>query len=121
MEAGILACGSSSLRRGDGPGWRPHGISAAWKRRCRCAAILSVCALALLLGAGQDAPRRILAIDATNVVHPITVEMITHGLEQAKQQEAVAVFIRLDVRGGMLDSARQIVEKIVASPVPVVT
>jgi len=82
---------------------------------------LSVCALALLCSGAAHAQPRVLAIDVTNVVHPITVEMIAHGLEQAKQQNAAAVLIRLDTRGGMLDSARQIVQNLVTSPPPVIT
>ncbi|HTS27447.1 MAG TPA: NfeD family protein [Bryobacteraceae bacterium] len=77
--------------------------------------------MTLLCSPVLDAQPRILAIDVTNVVHPITVEMIAHGLEKAKQQNVAAVLLRLDIRGGMLDSARQIVEQVAASPVPVVT
>ncbi|HUI79278.1 MAG TPA: NfeD family protein [Bryobacteraceae bacterium] len=63
----------------------------------------------------------VVAVDVVGVVHPITVEIIDRALHQANQQNAAAVLIRLNTAGGMPDSARQIIEKILASPVPVVT
>lgn len=80
-----------------------------------------IIALLGILNAGSYTPPPVLAVDVRGVVHPITVEMITRALNQARQQNAAAVLIRLNTPGGMLDAARQIVEKIVASPVPVVT
>jgi membrane-bound serine protease (ClpP class) len=79
--------------------------------------------LALVKGltAGTYVPPQIIAVDVNGVVHPITVEIIAHALGQAKQQNAALVLVRINTPGGMLDAAREIVEKIVASPVPVVT
>lgn len=55
------------------------------------------------------------------VVHPITVEIISRALEQARQAGAEMVLIRLNTPGGLSEATRQINEKIVASPIPVVT
>lgn len=78
-------------------------------------------ALVKSLTAGTYAPPRILAVDINGVVHPITVEMIAHALDRAKHQNAALVLVRINSPGGMLDTAREIVEKVAASPVPVVT
>jgi membrane-bound serine protease (ClpP class) len=85
---------------------------------CRPVAIL------VLLGLGGVVPREehpVLAVDVVGVVHPITVEIIDRALNQAKQQNAAAILIRLNTAGGMPDAARQILEKILSSPIPVVT
>ena len=85
---------------------------------CRPIAIL------VLFGLGGVAPREehpVLAVDVVGVVHPITVEIIDRALNQAKQQNAAAILIRLNTAGGMPDAARQILEKILSSPIPVVT
>jgi len=85
---------------------------------CRPIAIL------VLLGLSGLAPREqrpVLAVDVVGVIHPITVEIIDRAFDQAKQQNAAAILIRLNTAGGMPDAARQIVEKILASPIPVVT
>lgn len=62
-----------------------------------------------------------IAINVDNVIHPITVEILDHGIEQAKRERADLLLIRLNTPGGLLDATRQMIEKIVASPVPVVT
>ncbi|HWR51832.1 MAG TPA: nodulation protein NfeD [Bryobacteraceae bacterium] len=64
---------------------------------------------------------RVITIDVDGVVHPITVEMIGHAIDQARAEKAAALLIRLNTPGGLAESTRQITEKIVASPVPVVT
>jgi membrane-bound serine protease (ClpP class) len=67
------------------------------------------------------ADSRVIAVSVDNVVHPITVEMLTHAIDQAKSERADLLLIRLNTPGGMLDATRQAIQKIVASPVPVVT
>ncbi len=62
-----------------------------------------------------------MAVTLDGVVHPITVEIITHALAQAEREGAAAVLIRLDTPGGLLESTREITQLIVASPVPVIT
>ncbi|MBI3681567.1 MAG: nodulation protein NfeD [Acidobacteria bacterium] len=64
---------------------------------------------------------KIIAVSVDSAVHPITAEIITHGIEQAQRERAVALLIRLNTPGGLLEATRQTVEKIIASPVPVVT
>ncbi len=64
---------------------------------------------------------RVLQIDVEHVIHPLTVEIITQGLEQAKQENAAAVVIRLNTPGGLLNATEKIIQQIVASPVPVIT
>ena len=63
----------------------------------------------------------VLQIDVEHVIHPLTVEIITQGLEQAEQENAAAVVIRLNTPGGLLNATEKIIQQIVASPVPVIT
>jgi len=74
----------------------------------------------MLAGLGQ-AESRVIGVDVDGVIHPITVAVISHALDQAAADHAVIVLIRLNTPGGMLDATRECIEKIVASPVPVVT
>jgi membrane-bound serine protease (ClpP class) len=98
-----------------------HASEISEREGVRMWRLFSILALLQSLNAGSEPPRRIVAVDITGVVHPITVEMIAHTLNQARQQNAALVLVRINTPGGMLDAAREIVEKIVASPVPVVT
>ncbi len=67
------------------------------------------------------AANRVIAVDIDGVVHPITAQVVGRAIAQAKDQKAEAVLIRLNTPGGLADATRQITEKIVASPVPVIT
>lgn len=84
-------------------------------------ATLRICALCLLLGGILPAAPRVLAVDLDGIIHPITVEIVSRALEQAKNENAELVILRLNTPGGLMDAMRQTIEKIVASPVPVVT
>ncbi len=80
-------------------------------------------ALALTLAAAQAVPGgpKVEAVNVDGVVHPITVEIISRAIEEAKREGAQIVLIRLNTPGGLSEATREIIEKIVASPVPVVT
>ncbi len=80
--------------------------------------------LALLAASAASLPGaapRVLAVDVDGVVHPVTAEILSRAIEQAKQENAAVLIVRLNTPGGLMDAMRQCIEKIVASPVPVVT
>jgi membrane-bound serine protease (ClpP class) len=77
--------------------------------------------LALVAAPTFGAPPSVVSVDIDGVVHPITVDIVSHALEQARREGAEIVLIRLNTPGGLLEATRQIIEKIVASTVPVVT
>ena len=62
-----------------------------------------------------------IAVDIDAIVHPITVEIVGRAIEQARQENAALVLVRIDTPGGLMDAMREIIQEIVASPVPVVT
>ena len=78
-------------------------------------------AFALLAGAGAAGAQKVVAVDIDAIVHPITVEVVGRAIEQAKQENAAIVLVRIDTPGGLMDAMREIIREIVASPVPVVT
>src|SRR5664279_1784576 len=55
------------------------------------------------------------------MVHPITAEIVGGALAQAKNEHASLVLVRLNTPGGLMDAMRTTIEKMLASPVPVVT
>ncbi|MDX1982157.1 MAG: nodulation protein NfeD [Bryobacteraceae bacterium] len=63
----------------------------------------------------------VVAITIDSAIHPITAEIVTHAIEEAQERKAAALLIRLNTPGGLLDATRVTMEKIIASPVPVVT
>jgi membrane-bound serine protease (ClpP class) len=62
----------------------------------------------------------VLKIVVNDTIQPITDEYIGRALAEAERNKDQAVLIELNTPGGLLDSTRNIIEKIVASPVPVI-
>jgi len=79
-----------------------------------------ICVLALLLTRLSCASPTVLAVDVNSIVHPVTVEIITRAIDQAQKENADAILLRLNTPGGLMDAMRLTIEKIVASPVPVI-
>jgi len=75
--------------------------------------------LAASISAAPTAPK-VVAVNVGGVVHPVTVEIIGHAIDQAERENAAAVLLRLNTPGGLLDATREITSKIVASRVPVI-
>jgi membrane-bound serine protease (ClpP class) len=65
-------------------------------------------------------PAEVLKIVVNDTIHPITDEYIGRALAEAQQHHDQALLIELNTPGGLLDSTREIMEKILASPVPVI-
>ncbi len=55
------------------------------------------------------------------MIHPITVQILDHAIKQAERDNADLILLRINTPGGLAEATRQIIQKIVASPVPVVT
>jgi len=61
-----------------------------------------------------------LKISINDAIQPVTAEYIGRALELAAARHDQAVLIELNTPGGLVESTREIIDKIVASPVPVI-
>ena len=74
-----------------------------------------------LTSAAQDRPRtKVLVVDVTGVIGVATTLHVQKGIDQARGENAEALILRVNTPGGLVSSTREIVEAILASPVPVV-
>jgi membrane-bound serine protease (ClpP class) len=64
---------------------------------------------------------RVLLVAVDGMVHPVTTEIFTSALERARQQGDSLIILRLNTPGGLMDAMRETIERMVASPIPVVT
>ncbi|HUS20098.1 MAG TPA: nodulation protein NfeD [Terriglobales bacterium] len=62
----------------------------------------------------------VLKLVINDTIHPITDEYIGRAIDQAHREKADAILIELRTPGGLVTSTRGIVEKILASEVPVI-
>jgi len=74
----------------------------------------------LLLVLSSASYAEVLKIVVDDSIHPITDEYIGRAIAEAEHNKAQALLIEINTPGGLLDSTRDIIEKILASPVPVI-
>jgi len=84
-----------------------------WVRHVACS-IVTLFLLAVFSSAD------ILRVALHDAIQPVTAEYIGRALEAAAANHDDAVLIEINTPGGLVDSTREIIEKIVASPVPVI-
>ncbi len=84
------------------------------------AAVMAVSAFVFSLPAATRPPH-VLEVEVDQVIHPLTTEVIARGIDQAAREGDAAVLIRLNTPGGLMTAMQEIIQKIVASPVPVIT
>jgi membrane-bound serine protease (ClpP class) len=81
--------------------------------------LLAIFAL-LLASTGWAEQPRVIMLHLDDTIQPVSADYLARGLDLAAAQHASAVLIELDTPGGLLDSMRQMVGKVLASPVPVI-
>jgi membrane-bound serine protease (ClpP class) len=91
-------------------------------------AIAMLCVMCLAAGvlildaraAAEDHPSsKVLELKLTGEVEPILASYVEEGLAEAAQKHASLVLITMDTPGGLSDSMKNIIQHILASPVPV--
>ncbi len=80
---------------------------------------LAAC-LVILMALSLPSSADVIKIVINDTIHPISDEYIGRALAQAQAQKAQALLIEINTPGGLADSTRDIIEKILASPVPVI-
>lgn len=91
--------------------------------RLLIALLLSLCVLhgaRAQQDSGLKTRRTALLADITGVIGPATALYVQKTIDKAREEKAEVLILRLDTPGGLLTSTREIIESILASPVPVV-
>jgi membrane-bound serine protease (ClpP class) len=77
-------------------------------------------AMLSLFSMASAASATVLRVSINDAIQPVTAEYVARALANADLTHADAVLIEINTPGGLVDSTREIIEKIVASPVPVI-
>ena len=92
--------------------------------------MLVACALGVLIGTGSRAAPRdddaspadapiVLSAEVSQPITPASVRFMMRAIEEAEERHAQLLVFQLDTPGGLMDSMRDIVKRILASEVPV--
>src|SRR5579863_7266773 len=82
--------------------------------------VLGLTTAIFLLTTSVPSRADILKIVVNDTIQPITAEYIGRAVAEAERNKDQALLIELNTPGGLLDSTRDIIEKILASSVPVI-
>ena len=105
---------SASLRAGLRGRPSPHKLY----RRIRTPFV--ACWLAVFFLFASFCSAQVLRVSVNDAIQPVTAEYIGRALDVAAANHDQAVLIEINTPGGLVDSTREIIEKIIASPVPVI-
>jgi membrane-bound serine protease (ClpP class) len=84
---------------------------------------IGITRIAIILGlffAAHAASADVVKIVVDDTIHPIIAEHIDRAIQEATNTHADALLIELRTPGGLMTSMEQIIEKVLASPVPVI-
>lgn len=97
-----------------------RGVSRSAPISRRCTGTL-LAALALLFASGLWAQpsARVLVADLADVIHPISAEYLVETIAEADAIGADVLVLQIDTPGGLDSSMREIIQAMLASPVPI--
>ncbi len=84
------------------------------------AVLLALVAALAFPGLGRAQNNTVVVLHLDDTIQPISADYLKRGLDRAAELHAEAVLIDLNTPGGLLDSMRDMVSDILASPVPVI-
>src|SRR5215831_12488381 len=76
--------------------------------------------IAAFLACSAVARADVLKIVVDDTIQPMAAEFIDHAIQEAQRSHSEAILIEINTPGGLMSSMHEIIEKILASPVPVI-
>jgi membrane-bound serine protease (ClpP class) len=92
-------------------------MDSSYKARGKYVELLAIVGALLF---SLPARAEVLKIVVNDTIQPISAEYITRAIDEARRRNDQAILIEINTPGGLVSSTREIIEKISASPVPVI-
>src|SRR5215831_5998191 len=82
--------------------------------------LLIVALVAVFCFASRGARADVLKVQVDDTIQPMAAEFIDHAIQEAQRSHSEAILIEINTPGGLMSSMHEIIEKVLASPVPVI-
>src|SRR5262249_12358533 len=86
----------------------------------RCQWLSKLALIAPFVVCSSVARADVLKIVVNDTIQPVAAEYIERAVQEAQHTHAEALLVEMNTPGGLLESMREIVQKILSSPVPVI-
>src|SRR3990172_7005719 len=120
MKRFVRACGACYFSRGASPVWPRPPTVGRWGGFLGVLLSSLFAALAPAVRGEDLSARHALLIDVKGAIGFVSTSQLASALEKAGAEEASLLIIRLDTPGGLLTSTRDMVQAMLASPIPIV-
>lgn len=93
----------------------------SWRKAIHCcfAALVLLGAVANSANA-QETGNRVHVIDLKGAIGIASQRQLTQALDIARRERSVALIVRLDTPGGLVSATREMIQEMIAAPVPIV-
>jgi membrane-bound serine protease (ClpP class) len=105
--------------------WTPRArvpiLATMWRERAfvTClGALLLLCAT--VTGVRAQTGPRVFVTDVKGAIGVATIRQLSRAVEETKREGGVALIVRLDTPGGLVSATRDLIQEMVAAPVPIV-
>lgn len=101
---------------------RTSMTASGFGRRAVWIAILVLLGLSFIdlrIGAAPSVPKPVVSLEIKGAIGVATAMHVARAVAVAQEQEAALILLTLDTPGGLVSSTRDIIQSILASPVPV--
>src|SRR5215472_18494850 len=82
--------------------------------------LLPLALIAVFCLSSRGARADVLKIVVDDTIQPMAAEFIDHAIQEAQRSHAEAILIEINTPGGLMISMHEIIEKVLASSVPVI-
>ncbi|NWF92379.1 MAG: nodulation protein NfeD [Syntrophaceae bacterium] len=90
------------------------------RKKVLISSLFALCLFVSAIQGGAQEKSPVYAVEVDGIINPATAKFIVEAIDQATEQGGQCLIIQLDTPGGLMESMRIIVKKILAAHIPII-